>query len=85
MPVVGLTDLNHLECGCRIELWKIMLLIAMKAREDGTFICPAHDCELHIDEDFMKQCFDFLRFLKSDEGKARFPFVFTPILKFPNI
>ena len=85
MPLVNLTLPTNLECGCQIELWKLLLYIAETVREDNTIQCPAHGCILIVENAMKAKCLDFLNYLKSNEGRARFPFVYTPVLKFPQI
>ena len=62
-----------------------MLYIAETVREDNTFICPAHGCILIVENNMKIKCFDFASYLKSNEGRTKFPFVYTPVLKFPEI
>ena len=84
MSFVGLDALQNLECGCAVKLWKFMLFIAKTVDANNSIVCPAHNCYLFVNEDLKRRCFDLLHYLESKEGRERFPFVFSPILYFPN-
>ena len=84
MSFVGLDALQNLECGCAVKLWKFMLFIAKTVDANNSIVCPAHNCHLFVNEDLKRRCFDLLHYLESEEGRERFPFVFSPILYFPN-
>ena len=68
-----------LVCGCRIPKWKILLLLGFRLRQGIAFKCRAHNCVVPVDNDLRTLAANFLDYVETDEGRARYPWVFQPI------
>ena len=80
MPVIKLETEFELQCGCVMELYKILLLVAFLTRYDEEFRCPQHDTRIDTCVHLREAAEIFLTFIENDDGRAVFPGVFLPCL-----
>ena len=72
----------ELQCGCVVETWKFLTLLAFAILDHQQFKCPHHQCIIETDSLLRETAIDFVDYMSSEEGLERFPFFFRPILHF---
>ena len=77
---VPLTTIVELPCGCSVELWKILILLAKAVERGEDLLCPAHMSVLRTDSAWKEYAKNFLDYLYSEEGQNLHP-VFKAHLK----
>ena len=69
----NLGEILELTCGCKVELWKVLTLLAMEVEKDRELRCPFHLVELPYPENFKTLAVNFLQFMRSPEGRELVP------------
>ena len=82
MPLMSLSTMLTLKCGCSVHLWKVLLLLAFRLRAGEDFRCPYHGDLIDAPADLRETAEHFLTYLQSDEGMTLFPGIFRPTLNF---
>ena len=75
---INLCQRMRLTCGCRVDLWKVLTLLAMAAEEDRELRCPYHHVELLYPAEFKSFALTFLNFMRSPEGRELVPDFWLP-------
>ena len=76
MPTLKLDTVLDLKCGCNVQFWKVLILLAFRSRAGQDLYCPYHGSFIDACEHLRELAEDFLTFLESDEGKIAFPDMF---------
>ena len=72
----------ELRCGCAVEAWKVLTLLAFAVLDGKPLICPHHHCVIETDVMLREASLEFLDYMTSDEGIEKYPFFLRPVLFF---